>query len=194
MEKVILSDVDGCMLLWTRGFNEWMTRHGYVKVMDDAYEIEDLYGISKEEADRMIDFFNESIHMGQLPPLRDAIKYIRKLHEEHGFVFHCITAVGTHRLVHELRQENLNRVFGPSVVERLVCTESSKDKEPILQEYKDSNLLWIEDKVSNAIMGSGLGLRPIVINHDYNLTYDAPGCIRVNTWKEIYKIAVDEDF
>lgn len=194
MEKVILADVDGCMLLWKSAFMNWMSRHGYErknKEDSDIYEIEDLYNISKEKSDEMVDFFNESIHMGQLPPLRDAIKYVRKLHEEHGFVFHCITAVGTHPLVHKLRQENLNRVFGDSVIERLVCTASSKDKEPILREYKDSGLIWIEDKVSNAIMGAELGLTPIVINHDYNLKYEGD-FIRVNKWKEIYEIVVDQ--
>lgn len=195
MEKVILSDVDGCMLWWKRAFEEWMASHGYEKrAGEDAYEIEELYGLTKREADNMVNFFNESVHMGQLPPLRDAIKYIRKLHEEHGFVFHCITAVGTHRLIHNLRQENLNRVFGSSVVERLVCTKSSKEKEPILREYEGSGLLWVEDKVSNAIMGSRLGLKSIVINQDYNLSHETPGCTRVNTWKEIYNIAVGEAY
>jgi hypothetical protein len=192
MEKVILSDVDGCMLFWKRSFEEWMSRHGYVKVLDDAYEIEDLYGLSKKESDKMVEYFNESIHLGYLPPLRDAIKYIRKLHEEHGFVFHCITAVGTHPRIHDLRMENLSRVFGPTAIERLVCTKSSKDKEPILKEYENSGLLWIEDKASNAVMGSNLGLKSVLINHDYNLSY-VGDFMRVNTWKEIYKIAVDED-
>lgn len=190
MEKVILSDVDGCMLWWKRSFENWMKSHGYEKASkEDAYEIEELYGLSKQKSDELVNFFNESVHMGQLPPLRDAIKYIRKLHEEHGFVFHCITAVGTHPLIHDLRMENLKRVFGPSVVERLVCTKSSKEKEPILREYKDSGLIWVEDKASNAVMGHEYGLSSILINHDYNLKYSGP-FKRVNTWKEIYDIAV----
>lgn len=190
MERVILSDVDGCMLLWKSSFENWMKRHGYEKVSkEDTHEIEELYGLSKQKSEELINFFNESVHMGRLPPLRDAIKYIRRLHEEHGFVFHCITAVGTHPLIHDLRMENLKRVFGPTVIERLVCTKSSSDKDPILREYKNSGLIWIEDKVSNAIMGKKHGLSPILINHDYNMNCTGP-FIRVNTWKEIHDIVV----
>jgi FMN phosphatase YigB (HAD superfamily) len=210
MSKEILSDVDGCMVVWKNEFNNFMERHGFENVVerdnnihpwlyrDDVYEIEDLYGISKQQADFMVDMFNESIHLGHLPPLKDAIKYIRKLHEEHGYVFHCITACGTHHRVHDLRLKNLNDLFGSNVIKRLVCTESSRAKRPILEEYKDSRLYWVEDKVSNAIMGHELGLRSILINHSYNLNYiehpfDEPQYLRVNNWKQIYDIVVDSE-
>jgi uncharacterized HAD superfamily protein len=79
-----------------------------------------------------------------------------------------------------------------------VCTESSKAKKPILEEYKDSRLYWVEDKVSNAIMGHELGLRSILVNHTYNLNYEEnplnkPQYLRVNNWKQIYDIVVDSE-
>ena len=187
-EHIILADVDGCMLWWKRAFDAWMHKHGYKRVHEEeVYDIGESYGLNSKKADTLAVLFNESVYMGHLPPLRDAIKYVRKLHENHGYVFHCITAVGTHPLVHEQRKANLHRVFGPSVVERLVCTERSKDKKPILAEYQDSGLYWIEDKVTNAQMGAELGLKAILMNHAYNATHTGD-FIRVNSWREIYDI------
>jgi|TARA_R110000782_G_scaffold79871_4_gene158394 hypothetical protein len=190
-DKVILTDVDGVLLNWLHAFNTWMhRRHDLVKLTDGVYEIETIYGITKEKADNLIETFNDSAAIGSLPPLRDALKYIRKLHEEQGYVLHCITAVPNDPFVKKLRLENLQRVFGTSVIERLECTGTSQDKFPILSEYKDSGLPWIEDKFSNAKMGSDLGLTSYLMDFDYNSDYHDNDIIRVKNWKEIYEALI----
>jgi 5'(3')-deoxyribonucleotidase len=187
-DKVILTDVDGVLLNWFHSFNNWMNRrHDLFRVSDAVYNIEDVYGITKLEADSLIIMFNESASIGSLPPLRDAMKYIKKLHEEHGYVLHCITAVADDQFVKMLRLENLERLFGSSVVERLECVGTSKDKLPILSEYKGSGLPWIEDMPENAKMGSDLGLVPYLMDFDYNSNYENNSIIRVKNWKEIYE-------
>ena len=70
--------------------DQWMARHGYEakEGFESNYAMAKKYGLEKTEAKRLIRIFNESAAMRKVPPLRDAIKYVRKLHEEHGYVFH----------------------------------------------------------------------------------------------------------
>ena len=96
-EKVILTDCDGVLLDWGYSFDQWMARHGYEakEGFESNYAMAKKYGLEKSEAKRLIRIFNESAAVRKIPPLRDAIKYVRKLHEEHGYVFHCITSMTT---------------------------------------------------------------------------------------------------
>jgi hypothetical protein len=186
--KIILADVDGVMLKWIHSFEYWMQRKGYRKVAEGEYELGATYGITEQKADALAIEFNGSAAMGYLPPIRDSLEYVRKLHEEHGFVFHCITAIPYDPYVKMLRQENLNRVFGPTVVERLECSETAENKYVYLSEYANTGLPWIEDRWQNAIMGRDLGLNSILIDHDYNRQYSDVGITRVKNWKEIYEL------
>jgi hypothetical protein len=186
-ERIILTDVDGVMLSWFHTFDIWMSRHGYHKVQDDAYEIELIYGLTKQKADDLSDRFNESASIGSLPPLRDALKYVRKLHEEYGYVFHCITAIPNDPNVKRLRQSNLEKVFGASAIERLECVQKSIHKEPILAEYQDTGFLWLEDKWKNAKMGQELGLQSVIFDHPYNRHFRDDDIIRVKNWQELYE-------
>ena len=88
-DKVILTDCDGVLLDWSYSFGQWMTRHGYEinPNYKSNYAMAQRYGLEKTEAKRLIRMFNESASIRKLPPLRDAIKYVKKLHEEHGYVY-----------------------------------------------------------------------------------------------------------
>jgi len=79
---VILTDVDGVLLSWTHSFEWWMKRKGYKK-KETSYFVDKQYGISDEKARVLVDHFNESAAIGFLPPLRDAIKYVRKFTLSH---------------------------------------------------------------------------------------------------------------
>ena len=189
-EKVILVDCDGVLLDWMHTFNEWMQAHGYTLKVHDQYDLNIAYGIEKAESKRLVARFNESAAIGWLTPFRDAIKYVRKLHEEHGFVFHCITSLSTDRYAYELRHRNLTRVFGDTVFEKLICLDTGADKDEALMAYKDTGCFWIEDKPENAITGRNLGLQAILIEHDHNADFFHEDIPVVKTWKEIYEMIV----
>lgn len=184
---IIVVDCDGVLLNWEHTFRYWMKTKGY-KAKYVSYNVSEMYEISETEALRQISYFSESAAIGFLPPLRDSIKYVRKLHEEHGYVFHCITSFGNDQYAMRLREENLKRVFGESVFERIVCLGCGEDKTEALKRYNDSGFVWIEDKPENAEVGLQLGLRPFLINHNYNEKAElSNGIVRVNNWKEIYE-------
>jgi FMN phosphatase YigB (HAD superfamily) len=90
-EKVILTDADGVLLDWIYAFDMWMKRHGYNITNPNAYSVAVRY--ETEDGKRLAKMFNESAWIRKIPPFKDAIKYVKKLHEEHGYVFHCISSL-----------------------------------------------------------------------------------------------------
>ncbi len=190
MDKLILTDVDGVLLNWEYAFNIWMKRHGYTPKEDSGniYDIGEKYGLTQEKKRELVKFFNESAAIGFLPPLRDAIHYVRELHVKHGYVFHVLTALSNDHQAQELRRQNLEKLFGETVFEKFIYCDTGADKDEILEPYLGTNLLWIEDKIENAELGHILGLDSILMEHGHNmLTTDIP---LMKDWKAVYEYIV----
>jgi uncharacterized HAD superfamily protein len=187
-DNVILTDYDGVVGLWEHGFHMWMLDNGYVYKNTGHYDIHNAYDISREEADMLVQSFNESAALRRLPPVKDAIKYVRKLHEEHGYVFHCITAIPNTRDMYNARLENIENLFGKTAFEKLILCDSSAKKKKHLEMYKDSGCYWIEDLAKNSLVGLELGLDCILMDRHYNKDFEHPEIKRVQNWKEIYEI------
>ena len=110
------------------------------------------------------------------------------MHENHGATFHCVTALGSNKRSHVLREKNLKNLFGPTAFSKVDCVARGKYKQPVLEKYRDTDAIWVEDSIKTALMGYELGLTTFLINHDYNINEDIPeGIIRVDGWKEIYE-------
>lgn len=188
-DNVIVTDYDGCCAYWEHGFHMWMLSNGYKEVERGHYDIESKYGISTEKADLLTQAFNESAAMKYLPPVRDAIHYIRKLHEEYGYVFHCISAIPNLPSIYESRKQNIENLFGKTAFEKLILCGSSINKKELLKEYDGTDCVWIEDLTKNAEYGLQYGMRCILINHHYNENdLLDPRIKRVYNWKEIYSL------
>jgi hypothetical protein len=187
--NLILVDCDGVLLNWEYSFDVWMQERGHRKVdgYQFRYNIGKRYGIDDDLGIKCIRQFNESAAIGFLPPLRDAIQYVKKLHENHGVIFHCITSLSTDKNAVKLRTMNLEKLFGDSVFEEIVCLETGADKDDALTKYRDSGLVWIEDSMANADVGHSLGLNSLLMSHGHNLQYSGPAR-RVANWAEIYDI------
>jgi len=193
MNNLILTDVDGVLLAWDYSFHCWMGEHGHKKQPGHQfkYDIGKQYGIDSDAARKMVKTFNESAAIGFLPPLRDAIYYVRKLHEEHGYIFHAITSLSLDRNAGRLRRMNLEKLFGETVFEEIVCLDTGADKEAALEKYRGSELYWCEDRIDNAEVGKKLGLRSILVEHGHNLDYNGDIPV-VKNWREIYNIIVGQ--
>lgn len=193
-DNVIVTDADGVLLYWEHGFHMWMVSNGYKQKSNGFYDIEDKYDLKKEKADMLVQAFNESAALKKLPPIRDAIKYVRKLHEDHGYVFHCITAIPNTREMYEARLENIENLFGKTAFERLTLCGSSKNKKELLKEYEGTDCFWLEDLPANLEYGAEYGMRGLLVDHHYNRDYQckAPNSFRVQNWKEIYSHIIGE--
>jgi hypothetical protein len=88
----------------------------------------------------------------------------------------------------ELRTMNLKKLFGKTVFEKFIYLETGADKDKVLNQYKNSDLWWVEDKIENAEEGHRKGLRPIIMEHGHNMHYDKPDFTLVKNWKEIYQL------
>lgn len=189
-EKLILVDCDGVLLDWQYGFFRWMKQHGYEVINPGVYDIGETFGLEKAYAKTLVRTFNESAAMGWLPQFRDSIKYVRKLHEDHGFVFHCITSLSLDEYAGKLRKKNLEALFGKTVFEKIECLDCGADKDKALEPYSDSGCLWVEDKPENAEAGVFVGLNSILIEHEHNKYYSDHRIQKVKNWKEIYDMIV----
>ena len=196
MNKVILTDADGVLLNWEYAFCCYLEQRGYTQIENGnwEYDIAKRFGISRNEAIKHVKVFNESAAMGFLPALRDAMYYVKRLHEEHGYVFRCITSMSLDPNAYKLRKMNLEKLFGENTIDQLVCLDTGADKDEALEPYRDSGLYWVEDKLSNAQLGLDLGLTSILIEHGFNMNDDIPeGMQKVVNWKEIYEILTKTD-
>jgi FMN phosphatase YigB (HAD superfamily) len=188
-DKVILVDADGVLLNWEYAFAIWMEQHGFKSVPGSQfdYSMGTRYGIDTDQSKKLIKMFNESAAIGFLPALRDAVYYVKRLHEEHGFVFHCITSLSLDPNAGKLREMNLNKLFGSTAFERVVCLDTGADKNTALEQYRDSGCWWVEDKPENADVGHNMGLKSILMEHGHNMKHECPYPV-VKNWREIYSI------
>ena len=188
-QSLILVDADGVILDWEYAFSVWMEQHGFLKTEGSQfiYDIGKRYGIDHEQGRKLIKIFNESAAIGFLPPLRDAMYYVKRLHEEHGYVFHCITSLSLDANAGKLREMNLRKLFGKTAFEKIICLDTGADKHDALEPYRDSGCWWVEDKIENAEVGLELGLRSILMEHGHNMNHECPYPV-VKNWREIYAI------
>lgn len=191
-DNVILVDYDGVCAYWEHAFASWMYENGYGKPRSGAYELDRKYDMSAEKVEFLARMFNESAGLSRLPPMRDAIKYIRKLHEEHGYVFHCISAIPDIAASRSARWENIHRLFGLTAFEKLVLCGNSEAKDELLRQYVDSGCFWIEDVPANAEYGLKYGLKPLLVRQHYNEGYSNHRIPKITYWKEIYEFVTGE--
>jgi FMN phosphatase YigB (HAD superfamily) len=187
MKKTILVDADGVIFNWEYAFNLFMEEHGFEQV-DNAkliYNIGVRYDIPEKQGKTMIKHFNESAMIGFLPPLRDAQEYITRLADE-GWKFICVTSLSTNKYAQKLRTKNIKKMFGEDTFTDFIYLGTGADKDKVLQQFEGSNMWWVEDKVENALHGQEVGLRPLVMEHGYNMDDDRVR--RVKNWEEIYEI------
>lgn len=190
LNKTILTDCDGVLLDWEWAFNIWMQEHGFEEVPGSKldYGMDLRYGIPKDQVKKLIRIFNESAAIGFLPALRDAMYYVKRLHEEHGYVFHCITSLSKDNNAARLREMNLKKLFGEQAFERIVCLDTGADKDGALEEYRGSGCYWLEDKPENAVAGHAAGLKSLMVEHGHNMHFYHEGVTIVKNWREIYEL------
>jgi hypothetical protein len=193
-DKVILVDVDGVLLDWEYSFHKWIreTKPHLWILNENVYKVDDkiLYkidysNITRQYAKELSKEFNESSDIGYLLPLRDSIKYVKKMHEEHGYMFHAITTLSSRLSAQRLRIFNLESLFGKVFTEYTILG-TGDDKDEVLVQYEDSDAYWIEDKPENVDIGISLGLSGILVAHSHNADYVGDAA-RLDSWKEIYE-------
>jgi FMN phosphatase YigB (HAD superfamily) len=185
--KLLLTDCDGVLLEWEKTFHQYMHSLGHQRAYSNSYWQEESYpGLSQEQAQQMVYNFCTSAWMMDLPAFRDAEEGVARLANA-GYRLHVITAMGTDPYAKQLRQINLDKLFGKGTVVELTTVDpyDPQAKRPVLTEYKDSGLFWIEDSWKNYCLGEELGLKSILLDHPHNQQHQDSQIKRVSSWSEI---------
>jgi beta-phosphoglucomutase-like phosphatase (HAD superfamily) len=187
MNKKILFDCDGVLLDWAYAFDIWMSENGFKRIpkTDHIYEVEKRFAISKSEAIKQINKFNESNSVGFIPALNDAAQFIPKLYKA-GYKLEVISCLHKDKHAQKLREKNLIHLFG-EVFEDINCgLDFTKGKIEFLQKkYSGKKYFWLEDSVEHAIAGKNIGLKSVIMSHPYNSKWRG---LRVSSMKEFYKL------
>ena len=189
--KKILSDCDGVLLDWNYSFEKWMKFHFDMSVVDASeYSIKERFAtewmLDPSDKFYLPRVFCNSSRIGALKPLRDAVLYVSKLYNEYGITIDVITSLSLDPESIKLREANLRHVFG-NAIDRVICLDTGADKDEALEEWRDSGLIWVEDKPKNAELGVEMGLDSFLIDHAYNKECQDDAINRVHGWKEIYE-------
>ena len=79
-DKIILVDCDGVLCDWGYAFTQWMEHtKGFKTVDDDKYNVGERFGLTIAEGKTLVREFNDSAAIAFLPPLRDAVYYMKRL-------------------------------------------------------------------------------------------------------------------
>lgn len=184
-DNIILTDCDGVLLDWEPFFFHFAKeKYGHEVVDEKQYNVGKALGLTPREGRVLVDEFNNSETMAHLSPLRDAVKYVRKLFTEHGYQFHVITSQTDNPYAQAFRIHNLEKLFGKEVFHGFTILDQGQDKDKELAKWKDTGCYWVEDKPANIDAGYEAGLSPLLMAHIHNS--DVHKDIRVQNWKEIY--------
>ena len=185
-ENIILTDCDGVLCDWEYAFHQWCKHTKGLTPQNNAYNVATQFNMEKDEGKELVEEFNASAAIAFLPPLRDAVYYMKRLNMLHGYKFHCITSLSTNKYAQKLRIQNLELLFGKEMFDDYIILGCGDDKDEALEPYRDTECWWIEDKPKNAELGESLGLNSILVAHPHNKYYDG-NIPRYYRWKEIYK-------
>jgi uncharacterized HAD superfamily protein len=88
---------------------------------------------------------------------------------------------------------NLDKMFGPTAFTVLECLDTGADKDEALEKYRNSGYFWVEDKMANAVAGQNVGMKPILIEHGWNMNDTVPeGMFKALNWKEVYEYVLQD--
>jgi FMN phosphatase YigB (HAD superfamily) len=189
MNKIILTDADGVLLDWNKGFEAFALSKGHPKVpgTDDDYRMYIRHNISADLAHNLIKEFNEGPDVEHLEPFSDSVEYVGKL-AKLGFRFIVVTSISSHPDSKIYRTRNLNKHFG-DVFDEIMCLEMGASKASALMRWAGTSYFWIEDHMRQAEAGYEAGLSPLLINHPYNHHYETdlfPKISFEKPWKQVY--------
>ena len=198
--RIILTDVDGVLLEWEHHFTKWMLQrtlfdeagaryHPYKLLPDkkNTYEMAERFGLTIKEVRKEIREFNRSAWMGTQRPMLESQTWVKLLAAE-GWTFIPITSQTSDIPAQQLRKKRLGELFGDHIFVNYHILGTGADKDSALAEFHNTGLYWEEDKPKNALAGLKYGLKPILIDHQYNRDFEHPDIIRVSNWQDIHKI------
>ena len=191
--KVILTDIDGVVFNWHKSFVSWMEMQGYestgVAHHDNDIHLE--FGIDYNEAVIKKEEFNTNMISSTLEPFASSDFYINKLYKE-GYRFIGITAFSDKPIAQYYRYVNLEDHFPTDCFGSIIFLSQGEQERETLEQFSGTNLIYIDDRIYNVNSALRLGLKPVLMNHDYNMHFAREGVKVARDWQDIYKYVQEE--
>jgi hypothetical protein len=184
-DRIILTDVDDTILMFSEAFQRWAGQQGYerVRCIHEAGTVEDSLGVSFDDAYPIVIEFLNSPAFGLIEPEPCAAEVLPELYRE-GYRFVAITACEPSPLTIALRHTNLREAFGFDFEAVHVSGfKTGNGKGPFLEQYRPT--LWCEDNWKHAVLGADLGHNSVVFNRALNAGKEDGRITRVGNWHDI---------
>ena len=190
--RVILTDIDGVVFDWHKTFVEWMELQGYKStgITHHDADIHLEFGIDYNEAVIKKEEFNTSMISSTLSPYADSDIWINRLYQE-DYRFIGITSFSDKPIAQYYRYLNLEDYFPTDCFASMMFLSAGENKREVLQGFSETNLLYVEDRILNVNTAVRLGLKPILMKHDYNSHYFKNHVFTAKNWEQIYHYVKD---
>ena len=192
-EKLIITDIDGVVLNWHDAFVDWMQMQGYkssgIKHHDADIHLE--LNITFDEAMAKKYEFNSSLSGSCLQPYGNSDIVIPQLFEQ-GYKFIGITSYSDQPIAQYYRYLNLEEYVPTESFAEMRFLPSGSPKAETLEAFRDTNLYYVDDRIINVNTARNVGMKPIIMRHDYNLHFDHPVIQTVTDWFDIARIVAKE--
>jgi len=182
--KIILTDIDGCLLNWREGFMRFMSNRGFSTrpEFESQYLLSESYNLSDDEFYEQVEIFNSGRwEFGTLKPVPGAVKAVNAL-TELGYRFIGISACSSKKQAFVLRRANLYNIFG-DVFDAVHCLDLKDGKKSHLMQHKPT--FWIDDKMSMCLEGLEAGHKCILMDYVWNQDDHSDRVERCQDWEDI---------
>ena len=149
------------------------------------------FGIDYNEAVIKKEEFNTNMISSTLEPFRDAQVYINKLYDD-GYRFIGITNFSDKPIAQYYRYVNLEDHFPTVCFGSMIFISQGEQERETLEQFSGTNLIYIDDRIYNVNSGLRLGLKPILMSHEYNMHFKRESVKVVNNWEQIYNYVKEQ--
>ena len=195
LEKMLLCDIDGVLLNWADGFNDWIHDYkhpadqdkNFIKdnVKDNTYCIAERYGIPLDTITYYIKMFNESNSFSSLKPLDKTVPHFVHNLNHAGWKIQTVSSYSETVNARIARIENLNKYFPTSIHHQIGLDKSKLELLKHLKTDTQREMVFIDDKPDNVQDGIDAGIETFLLLTSYNKT-DKLANTHGRTWPEIY--------
>lgn len=195
----LIVDVDGTLLNWKDTFYQWAVSEGWVPEgawKPEEYDFAPHLVIDPTHDSKIISAFNQSYHIGQLPPIYKARPALRAFRDA-GFSIKVITAFSTKYESIRLREKNLIGEFGDIFDEIATVPVRHSKREWLAKQPKNS--YYVEDVAKHVREALSVGFLPnhcFMIPQTWNLAdrsdLATEGCM-TQPWDQIVNIVLGVD-
>lgn len=185
MKKIIITDIDECVLQWRKTFVEYIEKNGIPTKgeISQYYDICDLVDADRDSLEQILYEFHTSTMFENLNVGYSADVYIPLLHDM-GYEFIALTACGSVDEIKNRRISNIKSIFG-DIFKDIICINHTDSKLDYLKKLPNESI-WVEDRIDNCEFGLEVGHRCFLIHHPYNDNPISKEVTRVTSWEDIY--------